>query len=130
MLNSKIFVEFERLVRKGYAIDDIVVWSTAYSKLIYFSFVLISILSELVMFLCHFAHLMQERHNSLSIFQENAFNNSKIHSKIIIQKSNNNQKIQKSMLNERHKVPSICHYASPSSGEAYRDRRLTTNFEL
>ena len=22
------------------------------------------------------------------------------------------------------------HYASPSSGEAYRDRRLTTNFEL
>ena len=24
----------------------------------------------------------------------------------------------------------ICNYASPSSGEAYRDRRLTTNFEL
>ena len=23
-----------------------------------------------------------------------------------------------------------CYYASPSSGEAYRDRRLTTNFEL
>ena len=24
----------------------------------------------------------------------------------------------------------VSHYASPSSGEAYRDRRLTTNFEL
>ena len=24
----------------------------------------------------------------------------------------------------------FCYYASPSSGEAYRDRRLTTNFEL
>ena len=24
----------------------------------------------------------------------------------------------------------ICHYASPSSGDAYRDRQLTTNFEL
>ena len=24
----------------------------------------------------------------------------------------------------------MSHYASPASGEAYRDRRLTTNFEL
>ena len=24
----------------------------------------------------------------------------------------------------------VCYYASPTSGEAYRDRRLTTNFEL
>ena len=29
-----------------------------------------------------------------------------------------------------HGHPSQCHYASPSSGEAYRDRQLTTNFEL
>ena len=32
--------------------------------------------------------------------------------------------------NKPYLTPQDGYYASPSSGEAYRDRRLTTNFEL
>ena len=38
--------------------------------------------------------------------------------------------IQNLILKNGTRSVAIAYYASPTSGEAYRDRRLTTNFEL